>query len=108
MGIASNNEAEYMAVVHALQHAMSLRPHTGEIVVYSDSKLVVGQLSLGWRVKASNLIPLHIMARDFDRMMGCPVRYVHIPREQNKGADSIVNRVLDEQEAELNGSNDDC
>jgi len=64
----TNNEAEYMALIKALEHISNAFLHvnadlkTIKLTVRTDSQLVVGQLSKGWKIKAQNLRPLVIKA----------------------------------------------
>ena len=81
----SNNEAEYMSLISALEHIQSSFLAAGadlkqiELTVRMDSQLVIGQLVQGWKVKAQNLIPLAVKAKaliqdfgkvTFDRISG--------------------------------------
>ena len=64
----TNNEAEYLALIGALDHladaftAVAADLKTIKITIKTDSQLVIGQLSQGWKVKAPNLRPLAIQA----------------------------------------------
>jgi len=64
----TNNEAEYLALIGALDHlavaftAVAADLKTIKITIKTDSQLVIGQLSMGWKVKAPNLRPLAIKA----------------------------------------------
>jgi len=64
----TNNEAEYLALIGALDHLASAFTAVGgdlktiSIAIRTDSQLVIGQLSMGWKVKAPNLRPLVIQA----------------------------------------------
>ena len=93
IGENTNNYAEYMAVVEALKQAKV--ENFTEIIVESDSQLLVKQLTGEYRVKAPNLQPLFAecrqLARDFE---SC--EFVHVRREFNKLADALANRALDE------------
>ena len=61
----TNNEAEYMIVIEALKLIKSVLEASGEkvksssLTVYSDSMLVIGHCSLGWKINALNLRPLN-------------------------------------------------
>ena len=88
------NEAEYAALIFALEQALSLG--TKEVKVFSDSRLVVEQMR-GWiRVRSSQLRRLHQRARNlvaqFER-----VTFTHIPREQNQLADAIADEAINGQ-----------
>jgi len=93
IGVATNNVAEYRAFLRALAEAAALGARS--VRVQSDSELLVRQLSGQYRVRSAQLLPLHRMAlarrREFDE-----VSVVHVPREQNRAADALANRALDE------------
>lgn len=91
IGEATNNIAEYNALLYGLEEALMLR--TDEIVINLDSELIARQLAGDYRVKDPGLKPL------FDRAMnmlksfkGFEIR--HIEREKNKEADKLVNRAI--------------
>jgi len=84
---ATNNEAEYRAVIEALKLAKELGAN--EVTLLSDSELVVEQLRGNYRVKSTNLRGLHReavnLARQFKRFS-----ILHIPREANKVANKLA------------------
>lgn len=96
IGQATNNVAEYRALLLGLARARALG--ATEIEVVNDSQLVARQVSGLYRVKHAEMKPLHreaLAALDaFDRWS---IRSV--PREQNSRADELVNRALDAAEA---------
>jgi ribonuclease HI len=92
IGVATNNQAEYRAVIAGLEKAHQLGA-TG-VRLFSDSELVVRQLQGRYRVKNAALKPL------FQRAVGLAGRLEHfsisyVPREQNTAADRLTNRALD-------------
>ncbi len=93
IGRTTNNVAEYRALLRGLEEAAALGART--VRVCSDSELVVKQLSGQYRVRSPQLAPLHRQAvsrmRQFDKVL-----VVHVPREQNRGADALANRALDD------------
>jgi formyltetrahydrofolate-dependent phosphoribosylglycinamide formyltransferase len=92
LGEATNNVAEYTAVHKALEAAESLG--ATQITVYSDSELLVRQLNGQYKVKSEQIRPLFTQsAAILDRFESWQVR--HIFREDNKQADTLVNRALD-------------
>jgi ribonuclease HI len=94
IGKATNNEAEYRALIEGLQAAKEWKPDRLE--VYLDSKLVVEQINGAYRVKKPELLPLHRQARAL--LDGfAEVVVAHIQRERNRGADALANLALDEQ-----------
>jgi ribonuclease HI len=92
IGIATNNVAEYMALLRGLDEAAALRAST--VHVQSDSELLVRQLLGEYKVRNETLIPLHREAvakmRRFDH-----VHIFHVPRTRNAPADGLANRALD-------------
>jgi ribonuclease HI len=94
LGTATNNVAEYEALVHGLRWA--LEHGAREVEVLSDSELMVRQMAGRYRVKNPGLLPLFreaagLMAR-FERSS---IR--HVRREENREADALANRALDER-----------
>ncbi|MDT0471310.1 bifunctional RNase H/acid phosphatase [Streptomyces sp. DSM 41014] len=92
IGVATNNVAEYRALLAGLRTAHSLDP-TATVHVRMDSKLVVEQMSGRWKIKHPDMKPLALEAsRVFpaDR-----VTYEWIPRERNKHADRLANEAMD-------------
>ena len=93
IGEATNNEAEYMALLNGLVEARELGYSVVEAV--GDSELVVRQVGGDWRCKADNLKPLYdevtATAETFD---GFEIR--HVPRGTNEEADEVANKALDE------------
>lgn len=99
IGVATNNYAEYMALIEALRWLLEYRDNYRHIinypiVIYSDSELVVRQINSRYRVRDHYIAPLFKEARDMIEKIGC-VELKHVRREGNKITDWIVNRVLD-------------
>jgi ribonuclease HI len=98
LGRASNNVAEYQALIHALAYA--LEHGATEVKVFSDSELVVRQISGQYRVKHPDMVPLHGKAKGLlSRFRQASV--AHVRREQNKDADRLANQALDEKASKL-------
>ncbi len=93
IGVATNNVAEYMAVIAGLEEAAGLG--ASEVTVMMDSELVQRQMVGGYRVKAPGLKDLHLRASaaalKFER---CD--FVHVRRGRNALADRLANEALDE------------
>jgi len=64
MGIGTNNEAEYLALIEGLKLAIDLGFTDADIVIQSDSQLVVSQVNEWWKVSKNNLKPLNAEARE--------------------------------------------
>jgi ribonuclease HI len=90
----TNNQAEYTALVRALEHALRLGPDH-KLVVYSDSELMVKQMTGQYRVKDAGLKPLYDQAVRLKNSFRHPVKFVHVRREANQRADELGNEVLD-------------
>lgn len=96
MGIATNNEAEYLAVEKALEALILSNEDTSgiEVEIKSDSKLVVNQLSNLWKIKNERLRAYYKNIKVLEQKMA-KVKYIFIPRTQNFEVDLIVNITLD-------------
>jgi probable phosphoglycerate mutase len=93
LGIATNNEAEYEALIEGLKAVSEWKPDRLEI--FLDSKLVVEQVNGRWKVKEARLQPLQARAKEL--LAGFPkVEIKHVERERNKGADALANMAMDE------------
>jgi ribonuclease HI len=93
IGEATNNVAEYRALLLALERAQALG-YT-DIEVYSDSELLVRQLQGRYQVKNPALKELYAVAKDrIVRFRRFGIQ--HVPREQNAEADALANRGIDE------------
>jgi ribonuclease HI len=94
LGTMTNNQAEYTALVRALEHALELGPRH-RIVVYSDSELLVKQMSGEYRVKNEDLRDLFERARKLCKQFDGGVAIRHVRRGENSRADALCNEVLD-------------
>jgi ribonuclease H / adenosylcobalamin/alpha-ribazole phosphatase len=92
IGVATNNVAEYRALVAGLERARDLGLNGVEVV--SDSELLVKQMRGEYRVKKEALRELSIEAARLAREIG-DVRYTAVRREHNEVADRLVNEALD-------------
>ena len=90
----TNNFAEYTALVEAMKKLMELGVE-GDVVFRSDSKLLVGQMSQGWKVKGGGYVGKLKEARDLMKEFGS-LQFEWIPREQNAEAD-LLSRVAYEK-----------
>jgi ribonuclease HI len=105
MGKATNNEAEYTAVLAALKKAKQMLGKTKlqhmNIEVRMDSELVARQLSGAYKIENEKLQPLFMQIWNTRVELGGAVVFRHIPREQNKEADRLVNEALDRDQKQL-------
>ncbi len=92
LGKKTNNEAEYEAVIRALLFARELEATTVEFNL--DSELIVRQLNHIYRVRDKRMLEFVLRIRSLETNFK-KVTYRHIPREQNKFADQLVNAVID-------------
>lgn len=98
LGETTNNQAEYQALILALQKAKGVfkmhKINKGKIDCFLDSELVVKHLNHEYKIKDEGLQPLFLqvwnLMLDFDS-----VTFTHIRREKNKEADKLVNEELD-------------
>ncbi len=91
-GIASNNVAEYKAMIAGVRRALEIDPDA-VLHVRMDSKLVVEQMSGRWKIKHPDMADLAAQARQL--LTGTPVSFEWIPREINTRADRLANLAMD-------------
>jgi len=92
IGVATNNVAEYRALLAGLESA--LERQVDELEVVSDSELLVNQMQGKYKVKSSNLRELVDEAQALARQFAS-IRYTAVRREHNELADRLVNEALD-------------
>jgi ribonuclease HI len=95
IGVATNNTAEYTALILALQEALILG--WKELKVYTDSELVTKQFAGEYKVKEPSIKLLFLFATHL-REGFKKLSVTHVPREQNKLADLEANKALDRGE----------
>jgi ribonuclease HI len=98
IGVATNNVAEYRALLAGLAKAIEIG--IDELEVISDSELLVKQMNGEYRVKNAALIDLSLEAARLAREIG-RVTYSAVRRTENELADSLVNQALDAAEERL-------
>lgn len=91
LGIATNNQAEYQAVILALEKAKALKAE--EVDIFLDSELVASQLNMQYKIKDKNLGPFFIKIWNL-RQSFKKVTFNYIPREKNRLADKLVEKVI--------------
>jgi len=95
IGTATNNDAEYFALIKALEILIS-RYHNKnpkQVNFYSDSRLMVNQVNGLFKVKNAKIREYILKIRALEQDFKHPVSYHYIPREKNSEADSLVNSV---------------
>jgi len=92
VGVATNNQAEYMALIAALEacHELGAR----RLEVFSDSELLVKQLRGEYSVRSPRLKELHEKAKRLEKLFES-VAYTHVPRDSNADADALANKAID-------------
>ncbi len=93
IGKATNNYAEYTALIYALQEALILKAES--LNIYTDSQLLCRQLKKEYKVKSSNIIGLYNQALHLISAFKL-VSLNHIARENKRGADKITNKAIKE------------
>lgn len=91
IGVRTNNEAEYLALIEGLKLAME--KGVKRLRVYSDSELLIKQLKGEYAVRAPNLLKLYKEVKELERNFS-EVIYSIIPREANKLADRLANEAV--------------
>lgn len=98
IGIATNNVAEYRAIIKALELVRDKIKQDNlsvDIIAFNaDSQLVVSQLNGIYKVKHADMRDLLMKIRVLEGEIGIPVSYTYIPREKNRRADALVNEAL--------------
>jgi ribonuclease HI len=92
LGRATNNVAEYRALLLGLECARDLGARALE--VRADSLLLVKQMTGEYAVRSDHLLPLHARAQHLAASFES-VEYVHVRRESNRDADRLANRAID-------------
>ena len=100
IGVRTNNEAEYQAVIFALKKTKALFGKkvikTAQVEIKSDSELLIKQLSGEYKILDPKIQHLFLKAWNL-KIDFAKVKFTLIPREKNKQADRLVNEVLDSQ-----------
>lgn len=92
LGVTTNNQAEYRAILAAIKKAVSLGATEAEF--YMDSELAVKQLNREYKVKNKDLAPLFLAIYNLTLSFK-KITFTHIPRERNKEADRLANEAMD-------------
>lgn len=98
LGITTNNIAEYSAITAGLSWVIQNKnkmPYLSKINFFVDSQLATQQLNGIYKVKNPKLRELIFLIKQKEAEINLPIYYSHIPREQNKKADRLVNVALD-------------
>jgi ribonuclease HI len=93
LGVATNNVAEYEALLMALRFATAFG--LKDVKVFTDSKLIAEQVAARWAVYDKELSRLRLQAHELISQLSS-FSIKHIPREKNKRADKLANAAIDE------------
>jgi ribonuclease H / adenosylcobalamin/alpha-ribazole phosphatase len=93
IGETTNNVAEYTAAIEGLRRAADLG--ATDVLLRSDSRLLIEQLAGRYRVKNERLRELHAAARQLAAAFQT-IAYEHVPRERNARADALANEGVDD------------
>jgi ribonuclease HI len=91
----SNNLSEYTALCRALRELIALGWNREEVIVRSDSQLLIMQMSGLWRVKGGLYLPAYLEARELVKAFKS-VRFEWVPRERNEEADALSRLAYEE------------
>jgi ribonuclease HI len=97
IGIATNNDAEYQALIYALEEIKKQKEKlvndfkVERMDFYSDSRLLVNQVKGFFKVKNGKIKEYILKIRSLEQEINFPISYHQIPREKNKEADRLVN-----------------
>jgi ribonuclease HI len=94
LGVTTNNQAEYRAVLKAIEKAKDMQ--ATKLTFYLDSELIVKQMSGEYRVKNKDLLPIYLKIRQYILEFS-QVNFFHVRREYNKEADSLANLAMDKK-----------
>ena len=102
IGNTTNNVAEWQAAIKALEYLVVNQINPLQVDFYLDSELVVKQIKGQYKIKQSHLQSLALRLHQLLRQLSqSKISFYHIPREQNKLADALVNQALDRPSADI-------
>jgi len=105
IGIATNNDAEYQALIEALEKIRSTNieirnnsqnlnfKSVKQIQFFSDSRLMVNQVKGLFKVKNGRIKEYILIIRGLEQEINLPITYQYVPREENVEADKLVNQI---------------
>lgn len=96
IGKQTNNHAEYTALVKSVEIAKNLETEYDKIEFYTDSELMVNQLTGKYIIRNENLRNLSLKFNKEIKILGKPYEIFHVRRESNKDADKLANEALNE------------
>jgi len=105
IGIATNNDAEYQALIEALEKIRSTNieirnnsqnlnfKNVKQIQFFSDSRLMVNQVKGLFKVKNGRIKEYILIIRGLEQEINLPITYQYVPREENVESDKLVNQI---------------
>lgn len=99
LGNATNNQAEYSALILLLEFLVEQKDEfkdCSNLIVFSDCELLVEQMKGNYKIKSPSILKYHLQVRRLIKQ--CPMKIVfkHIARQANKAADALANQAIDE------------
>ena len=99
IGVATNNDAEYTALINALKKVIELKnlgqlQDVEKINCFADSSLVVNQVNGLWKIKHAPIRAYVSLVKNLEQEVELPISYTYVPREQNTAADALVKKAL--------------
>ncbi|MFN4212394.1 MAG: ribonuclease HI family protein [Microgenomates group bacterium] len=95
IGVATNNDAEYKALIFALEKIKEIKNQyqIDKIIFFSDSQLLVNQVNGFYKVKNGKINEYILKIKLLEQEINLPIAYIQIPREKNKEADKLLNSI---------------
>jgi len=94
LGKATNNEAEYQALIYAMKNVR--RHHPDKIIFHADSELIIKQMRGEYKIKNPGIQKLFLEAWNRKIDLKIETEFIEVPRGQNKEADALANKALDQ------------
>lgn len=95
IGVATNNVAEYTALIRALSYVKThFSGKIQHIAIIADSELMIRQVNGLYKVKHIDIKPLHTQVKILEMELAVPITYTHVLREKNTEADALVKKAL--------------
>ncbi|MCX7880891.1 MAG: ribonuclease HI family protein [Patescibacteria group bacterium] len=96
IGVATNNDAEYQALIFALEKLKEIKNQYAidKIIFHSDSQLLINQVNGFYKIKNGKIKEYILKIKILEQEINLPIVYKQIPREKNKEADKMVNQIF--------------
>lgn len=95
IGTATNNDAEYKALIFALEKIKEIKNQyqIDKIIFFSDSQLLINQINGFYKIKNGKIKEYILKIKILEQEINLPIIYQQIPREKNKEADKLANSI---------------